>query len=234
MRPILTRGAGHWPQRGRRVVAVDPPGACRPKRLAGRPATGTRSSATSPCRNQCAPTSNLQSVRRNNTDTESWSTRRSRPNATNDMPRMRSLTRFTSASSVAGLPDGWRASTCLLASIAQRYSPHSHGRCVELRFAAELVSGHTLATRARSVSSNRLRRQHQHSAQSSLCRVRLPPSPIAPGVIFPISRTRACLFETDVCTGSRSARRLCRSSDGGRSAGLLRVEEQRSLHSRPR
>jgi hypothetical protein len=95
--------------------------------------------------------------------------------------------------------------------------------------------GHTLATSARSASSDRSRRQHSHSRQSSLCRRRPPPSPIAPAVIFPFARTRACLFEMDVCAGRRSAKRSpprLRDADGGRSAGLVRAEEQPSPHSR--
>jgi hypothetical protein len=45
--------------------------------------------------------------------------------------------------------------TCLLALLAQRFSTRSHRRCGGLRLAAELVSGHTLAASARSVSSDR-------------------------------------------------------------------------------
>ena len=52
---------------------------------------------------------------------------------------------------------------------------------------------------------------------------------------FSPSHVGGCLFDVDVCAGRRSAKRSpprLGSSDGGRSAGLVRVEEQPSAHRR--
>jgi hypothetical protein len=83
--------------------------------------------------------------------------------------------------------------TCLLALIAQRFSTRSHGRCREQRPTAELVSGHTLAASARSVSSdgygdNMSVQGSRASAGYGRRRLRLLL------VIFPIAHTIACLL----------------------------------------
>jgi hypothetical protein len=105
-------------------------------------------------------------------------------------------------------------------------------RCGGTALAAESVGGLTVAASARSVSSDRYGdsmsiQGSRASAGYGRRRLRL--------LLRSFSASTACLFELDVCAGRRSAKRSpprLGSSDGGRSAGLLRVEERPCPHSR--